>query len=397
MRIGESLSHWLTPEWESWFLDFAQKEKLLREDEDFRNDRFLRRSVIPHIRNLSELFNRKAEASPSDGYWSSSSNSPNLWLSYFLSFQLFNMTRVASIWEELHRLGYDREKRPIRRILELGAGLSAGASGILLGERHGPNGLDGSVRIATIEAQRSVSRLGQKWLESFGPWLGAPDLAIDAFVRRLTPQELLPPKAPKFDVILSSYFMNESLESPQVWARAIHGLIEHHLEEEGLFILCEPALQEQSRKVLEVRQELLKLWDKKPLAKILTPCLGHQACGALAKEGDWCHEETSWWRPQWLKLMDQELKLDHRTLPFSYLVLAKSQRSLGAILPKVGSQVPYRLVSPPHKVGRGCEFYVCCHLGKSKTRSKVKLDVERGDVLLDLSIEQKSDRWQILN
>lgn len=112
--------------------------------------------------------------------------------------------------------------------------------------------------------------------------------------------------------------------------------------------------------------------------------MGHQACGALAAEEDWCHEEVSWWRPPYFRTLDQMAGLDRKTLPFSYLVLTKSRRPreeiLTALEPGASRQ---RLVSPAHKEGKEQEFFICGQDGKRRARWKLPEgeEIERGDIL----------------
>jgi hypothetical protein len=95
--------------------------------------------------------------------------------------------------------------------------------------------------------------------------------------------------------------LNESGHSPEEMMDRFVDTCEQHLEEEGMVIIVEPALKLQSRKLLKFRKTLLEnqkvLRGDVPL-KVLLPCLGHQGCGALAREDDWCHEEVGWWRPR---------------------------------------------------------------------------------------------------
>jgi hypothetical protein len=184
---------------------------------------------------------------------------------------------------------------------------------------------------------------------------------------------LLPRSAPTFHLWLTSYFLNESSVDAATQARIFVEAWDRHLEEEGLVIFVEPALKQQSRRLLELRRELLVLSEKKGLGwlKVLTPCLGHQRCGALAADEDWCHDEAMWWRPPYLRKIDQLAGLDRRTLPFSHLVITKSGRAIEDILPALKdsrANERYRLVSPSHHEGRDLEFFLCGQEGKRRAR-----------------------------
>jgi hypothetical protein len=389
---------------------FATQEGLIPSPEELRSPRFLARSIVPHVRRLSELFNRVLETEPSDSppeagamgkrseksraelekrhregldpYWKESSNPNNFRLAYFLYFMPANLYRVAAIWAELSRLGF-RWSRDTLRAIELGAGPASGACGIATGERFAPIGLPTGDRAswALLERDRPMLGLGTRWAtETFGE-LG---WGVRPFHRTLDLREpLLPAQAPRFDLWVLSYFLNESPLGAKEIARALLRTWERHLEEEGIVIIVEPALRLQSRRLLELRRELLAAGPS--WLKVLLPCLGQQACGALAAETDWCHEEVSWWRPPYIKTIDRLAGLDRRTLPFSYLVLARSDRSREELLPALAgqsAQARYRLVSPAHAEGRELEFFVCGQEGKRRVRYRGSEQPGRGDILM---------------
>jgi hypothetical protein len=150
---------------------------------------------------------------------------------------------------------------------------------------------------------------------------------------------------------------------------------------------------------LEIRRELLTESQRRKIdwLQILLPCLGHQACGALAAAEDWCHEEAVWWRPPYFKLIDQLAELDRKTLPFSYLVITKSHRKREEILPALaGVKSTHRLVSPSHKEGRELEFFVCGSEGKRRARYRPAgpedpaRELDRGDILSDADLRGDS-------
>jgi hypothetical protein len=79
--------------------------------------------------------------------------------------------------------------------------------------------------------------------------------------------------------------------------------------------------------------------------------------------------------------------LDRKTLPFSYLVIARSERTLRELLPALaGSKSLHRLVSPAHREGRDQEFFLCGQEGKVRARLRIEDELERGDILEDAEI-----------
>ncbi|MCM2321753.1 MAG: small ribosomal subunit Rsm22 family protein [Oligoflexia bacterium] len=410
MRVPAALANAFDASFESLIGRFAAEKELVPSAESLRSHRFLARSVLPHVTKLSMLFNRRdpekphghgraaadLESGPSGlaPYWKESSNPENLRLAYFLSFMPPNLFRVAAVWSELGRLGFRWRPRGPLSAIEFGAGPATAACGIAAGERHAAVGLPAEATWALLEQDRAMLELGVDWAGAYFADQGFADWGTRPFHRKLSiEQGLLPRSAPRFQLWLMSFFLNELSQDPAVIARALLDSWERHLDDEGIAILIEPALKAESRKLLELRRELIAEAARRKLEwfKLLLPCLGHQACGALAATDDWCHEEVTWWRPPYLREIDKLAGLDRKTLPFSYLVVARSTRSREELLPALAGTTPgerQRLVSPAHFEGKEQEFFVCGEEGKRRARYRAHgeedpaAELERGDVLL---------------
>jgi hypothetical protein len=414
MRVPVNLTNSLSQDFEALLIDFLFKQGHLKDPESVRSDRFLNRSLIPHIERLSSHFNRLefkkgtsfSERSTAEleteNYWSSSSNPKNRRLAYFLYFMPPNLYRMAAVWSELARYGYKWPFSDSFRALELGAGPAAGSSGVLAAENISPIGLPKEGNWALIERDQSMLRLGTAWLESYAGYNDFSHWIVKPFQRELNFEEpLLRPSSPQFQLILMSFFLNEIPATPSQKAERLYQLIDQNLEEEGLFILVEPALKSESRKILEFRRELLSLCQAKGFSKlkVLLPCLGEQACAALAQPEDWCHEKITWPRPPLVKRIDELCQLDHKTLGFSYLVLTKSERSHEELLPTLkGSESKnrYRLVGDSYKHGPDQEFFLCGQDGKRRARYKTKEKFKRGDVLKNVELRGAHESTRIV-
>ena len=396
MRVPEALIQAFKDHFEPNLNDFLMKHGLLPEGESLQSKRFMTRSVAPHVKALSSLFNRtegtQTDAIDEETYWTESGSPKNRRLAYFLSFMPCNLFRVASVWTELHRLGFQWPfpKDQDFKGIEFGAGVASGACGIVAGERFAALGLPTSGNFALIEQNKSALDLGSKWLQHFSD----QQMGVRPFHRRMDLRERwLPKNAPKFHLFVMSYFLNESGIEPADLVPSFLEACEHHLEEDGLVIIVEPALKLQSRKLLEFRKALLAhplMQKDRAGLRVLLPCLGHQACGALAKEEDWCHEEVSWWRPPYLRELDAMTGLDRKSLPFSYLVIQKTRKTIPEIFPKLsGPEIKrYRLVSPSHSLSkRTSEFFICGQDGKRRARMDLGIlatgspEPDRGSIL----------------
>ena len=403
MRVPESLAKSFGDSFETLITDFARSEGLLPEDGSLTSDRFLARSIIPHVKKLSALFNRREREEQEDRslapYWKESSNPKNLRLAYFCYFMPANLFRMASVWSELHRLGYRWKGKDAVRVLELGAGPGSGVCGIAAAERDAPLGLPSRATWALIEQDRATLGLGEAWARRYFDDRGFPDWDVRGFHRKIDLEEgFLPRNAPAVDLWLSSFFLNELQKPEKEVASRLLDSWQRQLADEGLAILVEPALQAESRRLLTLRKELIEQARVRKLDwfQVLLPCLGHQACGALAAPDDWCHEEVTWWRPPYFRKIDAMANLDRKSLPFSYLVIAKSRRSREELLPALtqGSR-RHRLVSPAHNEGRDQEFFICGQEGKSRARFRTDDELIRGDILLDAETRGDSNSVRI--
>ncbi|HTL13255.1 MAG TPA: small ribosomal subunit Rsm22 family protein [Bdellovibrionota bacterium] len=407
MRVPQALTDRFGVAYSERLTRTAVDEGLLSSVEELASRRFLARSVVPHIKTLSQLFNRRTDGEPGDrNYWRhTSGNAKNLRLAYFLGFMPPNQFRVASVWTELHRLGFRFTSfEGSFRAVELGAGPAAGATGIAAAEGIAPLRLPPQGEWSLIERDLSVMKLGERWASECFNLFDLPGWTARGHHHTIDREEgLLNRRAPRFHLWVSSFFLNEMEGSPAELAQALSESWERHLEDDGLAILVEPALQLQSRRLLEVRKALLERWsgDRRSPFKILLPCLGHQPCGALAKEGDWCHEQVDWWRPPYLRKLDEFSGLDRKNLPFSYLVVARTRRDRRELLPSLGewpSPTTYRLVSPTHFEGRDAEFFVCGQDGKRRCRMGVPSKdaaPQRGSILLEAELHGAPESTRI--
>ncbi len=415
MKVPQKLADAFGKAFEDEMARFATERGFIAVLDDIRARRFLTRSVLPHLERLSDIFNRIESQNKStksvekigdfQRYWQSSSNPENLRLAYWLYYMPCNLFRVASVWSELGRLGFRWNAGSELMAIEFGAGPASGACGVMAGEAYSPDsvGLPTAGSWALIEQDRATLQLGQAWAENYWKHVGSEtemrDWSVRPFHRtvRMGQEPLLPRGAPQFNLWLSSYFLNELGLDAGALADTLIENWERHLAMEGVAILVEPALRLESRKLLELRKALIERFEKRKQNdfQILLPCLGHQACGALADPEDWCHEEVTWWRPPYLKLLDELVGLDKRTLPFSYLVIARSTRTREELLPFLKGSPPkktYRLVSPSRKEARDLEFYLCGQEGKLRARMKQERDADedsapnRGDILKNANV-----------
>tara|TARA_Y100000590_G_scaffold460072_1_gene618584 strand:- start:3870 stop:5159 length:1290 start_codon:yes stop_codon:yes gene_type:complete len=402
MKVPISLTEYFSADLLQAMLSTLIEHELLESEEAFHSNRFLNRSVVPHIKNLSERFNRLSDQKVSDHYWKGSSNPQNLRMAYLLHFMPANLYRMACVWTELNRLGFQWPKQNQLRAVELGAGPGSATSGIAIAESISESknsSLPEQLKWTWIERDSQMMKLGQTWNQKLFQMKNKPWTIQKNHQKLDLSQPLFDRKTPAFDLWVSSYFLNEIEDTPEDLAQYLIAQWKTHLNKNGIVILIEPALKKESRKFLSFREALLKQveQERKFSLQVLTPCLGNQKCGALMEPEDWCHEVVRWWRPDYYKKLDQLSGLNRKDLPFSYLVLTRDRRPIEDILPTLSntsSNKRHRLVSPSYATGRDSEFYLCGQEGK--TKAQIRLQKEevptRGDILLGTELEGMDHR-----
>jgi SAM-dependent methyltransferase len=342
-----------------------QEVGILESDHDLSSERLLRRNILPHVVALSDLFNRIHDNPHAlEPYWSHHRANARR-AAYALYFLPPQIMRLASIFLELHRLGFrfpsDSRNKP--KALEIGSGPGTAVSASLLAEAvHGPWLPH---EWALLDQDPIWLQFAVSWAHHYRSYLtstlkGEPgSYLLKTFRKKIHVQQpLLVKTAPRFDLIVLSYVLNEWSQDAVLLSERLLEL-KAHLKPGGILVIMEPALKKPTRVLLEVRSRLLEDF------KVLTPCLGHQACHALKDTEDWCFDTISWWRPPLIRRFDAWLGLDKKQLSMSYLVL---QEPSGSGLSALKNPPYYRLVSSAQRVKPDHVAHVCGPDGKYKTR-----------------------------
>lgn len=127
----------------------------------------------------------------------------------------------------------------------------------------------------------------------------------------------------KYDAIILANSLLEILPSGLVPMEFMAGLF-GMLNEGGVIVIIEPALKESARRLMVLRNELMKNKN----GHVLSPCLHDAACPLLEikSRNEWCHQSLRWNPPVYIKILNQGLDREIDFLKFSYLVIAKKER-----------------------------------------------------------------------
>ncbi len=161
-----------------------------------------------------------------------------------------------------------------------------------------------------------------KYMLDYGAGVGTASWALQdqfpkpqLFERSSIPQRFFPnfhwiekPQVGPHSLTVFSYSLTE-LESLPDWI----------FESEALLII-EPSTQQDGRKLLELRQQLIEknyfIW---------APCPHQLACPLLSQsKTDWCHDRVLIEKPSWFENMEKYLPMKNNTLTFSYLAARKT-------------------------------------------------------------------------
>lgn len=125
---------------------------------------------------------------------------------------------------------------------------------------------------------------------------------------------------------LFSYSLTELPELPK-WAFSLEQII-----------IIEPATQEDGRRLLGFRQQLLEKGFQ-----ILAPCTHQGTCPLLTQsKTDWCHDRIGFEAPEWFLEIENHLPIKNSNLTFSYLVAQKTADRKAAVKNEVTPKTPHQ-------------------------------------------------------
>lgn len=216
------------------------------------------------------------------------------YLSYYLP---LNAARISAVIQEADRRDFLNQ---IENIIDFGAGLATASLCF-----SAPNSEKENFTLKYTLIERSPEP--QKIIEN--------DFA---FFQKQNPQWLRTfansefkgyQKDPQKTLALFSYSLTELTELPS-WT----------YECEALFIL-EPSTQQDGRKLLELRDHLLK-----KNYHVWAPCTHESSCPLLSQsKHDWCHDRIHFEAPKWFQKMEEYLPMKNKTLTMSYLLMRKTK------------------------------------------------------------------------
>lgn len=336
--------------------------------------------------DLSEAFTSGRKELPKN-YFNKKENRS----AYLLYFTLTNFSKTIKCLDE----AFENEP-PVKKefhILDIGCGpaTSAIACSKYLASKF--PGID--ISILGIDQNKEILNDARRLFRL----LGHPGHRFDVRAETIRPETIVHAlKERCFDLIIAANVLNE-LGGIEAQYKLCRSLIERYLNEGGVFIVIDPALQKTTRQIMELRNLILQ---SIPGITIKCPCTHAFPCPMLSfNRRDWCHFYLEWKCPDIIRNVDKLLGIKHNYLKMAYLVFKKySKRAVQT------SKAHWRVVSSPLKSKGKIEIVLC---GEGRLKRIVRLDkdsseknrifdkIKRGDLIVSETLKDRIEKGSVIN
>lgn len=148
----------------------------------------------------------------------------------------------------------------------------------------------------------------------------------------------------RFDLIILGNVLNEMGRSS---ADSLLNTLAEALSPGGSIIILEPALKEQTKNAMHLRDSLLK--NNQGLTPIF-PCTHREPCPMLLQEPEnWCHGTLRWEEPRLTRQLDELTGFNKHRIKFTGFIFQRDGAPMQGV----------RVLDGPHKNKRGMEVLVC--------------------------------------
>jgi ribosomal protein RSM22 (predicted rRNA methylase) len=294
---------------------------------------------------------------------------------YALYYMLANMPKIRHIFN-IHAM----ERANIRSVIDIGSGPGTSILGLMTAMNAPGLTLDA----LCVDQSSAFSKLAAFLIQKFRKETGIAgktrslqwDLDSSGFQYPA-----------KFDLMIMANVIGELPE--RITPKKLKMLAENHVAPSGYLLLMEPAMMRASRRLIAVREILVKKgW------KLIAPCPGGFPCPALARKEDWCYAEIPWTPPSIIDEIDASTGFDKRSLKFTYFLLKKDSDAIAEPGDSSEDGNWLRAVSSPIRSKGKMEAFLC---GESV---KVKISMEmrhKSELNLDFDDLRRYDRVKLKN
>jgi len=273
------------------------------------------------------------------------------------------------------------------RILDIGCGEGAGMFGLYYG-------LKNSKKFVLTGIDTSTQML--KKCKNMTHSLKNRDACIRVKLRRQDVSHgLLKKKINKYNIVIFANVLAEIFTGDNIPVKFIERILKS-TDDDGVIIIIEPATKNLSRRLMDLRNEIIQ----KHKGYILLPCLHKNECPLyeIRKQKEWCHQSISWHSPVYMKIINQGLNREIDYLKFSYLVISKKDH-------RKRYDGCYSVISPLFREKGRKRCFLCTpagrielvRLNKLKTQANREFDrISKGDIIsFENLVQTKPHYWQI--
>lgn len=344
------------------------------------------RNISAHTKRLNEI--RKQMHNLSHDFARLKSTEEKYADAYFAYNFPMNVMKVIIVAEELQDIYSELFSSTTQlNILDVGCGDGAGMLGLYSCLNDSNNISFTGIDASSLMLKRARGLMG---------WLKDRDSSVDVkFVKRQISPNLFKESKQRFDIILFANSLAEIFQNDKISPKFMEQVLKC-MTRDGIVIIIEPALKKFSRRLMNLRTEIIETRK----SSILLPCLHTNPCALLnvRKQREWCHQSISWEPPDFMKIINRGLNREIEHLKFSYLVIAKKDykksicngfRVISRVLKEKGKKRCF-LCTPNGRVE-------LVRLDKSKNTVNTPFDeIIKGDIIaLKRVIQKRPQYWQI--
>ncbi|MEI8135092.1 MAG: small ribosomal subunit Rsm22 family protein [bacterium] len=255
---------------------------------------------------------------------------PEISEAYLLYFMTTNLLKIIQPLQELELSGiFDTPKI---NVLDFGTGTGAAMWGLIEYLRLTTNTPELSLTLTDSldENLHSAEKFGESFIPKyFSGTTSKPKLGFSKYdvTNPTVIPRLVKDNAP-YHLITGMNVLNELDEAADALLLESFNQL---LDSDGAMVFIEPANRDQSRRLLRFRDTALLQGHK-----VFSPCTMQLSCPALVSTDDWCHHNTAWERPAFIKAIDDATGLLRLSLKYSYLIIRKDGKTMQDVLGTTG-------------------------------------------------------------
>ena len=363
--------------------------------EDRRGKEFVR-TITSSISQISQGLTKDRSTFLRSKYLSN----PALQRAYLLYYTTTNLLKLWPPLRELAASGFFGRSSSVKH-LDLGAGTGAAVWGLATYLKHEQRGIQTLSNFSTDvlpQNLRTIGAFNAHFTRHISP------LKIDLRTAQMDLAGQKPMEGETYDLITLMNVVNEIDEERD--AQLISRLTSL-IAERGAVIMIEPSTREQSRRALRFRDQMVEAGFH-----VYAPCCRTNECPALQNEGDWCHTEVRWKRPEFIKAIDDLAGTLRLSLKSTYAIFLKEDLNLSDfLLSKSHQAIPHRdfhtagrIVSERFDEKGRVRMFVCNERGRKEyilnkrdrtPRNKAAMDARRYDLVQIEGIELREHDTKI--